>query len=234
MKLDRNTTLYIHRALDALPPFIRDSRLFWTLVFRVFFGGKYRYFLDFKTKSIFVNDDDYGRYYRELTRVHIQRPTDLNTPSIEYILRAIEGASLLDAGCGRGYLCRTIAARHPALRITGCDIHVADLRCGEAEKISYREGNVERLPFPDESFDTVVCTHTLEHVRNLHVAIAELRRVCRRKLICIFPKQREYPYTFDLHVNFFPYRFSVIRAFQNERATIEVLGGDWAYTEIVR
>ena len=42
---------------------------------------------------------------------------------------------------------------------------------------------IERLPFGDASFDTVICTHVLEHMLDLRAMVAELRRVCRKRLI---------------------------------------------------
>jgi hypothetical protein len=43
-------------------------------------------------------------------------------------------------------------------------------------------------------------------------AIAELRRVAARRLIIVVPREREYRYTFNPHVNFFPYTHSFLRA----------------------
>lgn len=59
------------------------------------------------------------------------------------------------------------------------------------------------LPYGNRVFDTVVCAHTLEHMKDYKKALAELRRVCSRRLMMIVPKQREYQYTFDLHLHFF-------------------------------
>ena len=66
-----------------------------------------------------------------------------------------------------------------------------------------RVANVENLPFHDNSFDTSICLHTLEHVRNLNLAITELKRVTKKRIIIIVPKQRYSRYTADYHLNFF-------------------------------
>jgi len=44
-----------------------------------------------------------------------------------------------------------------------------------------------RLPYPDESFDTVVCSDVLEHIGPHRQALAELVRVARRKVIITVP-----------------------------------------------
>ena len=43
-------------------------------------------------------------------------------------------------------------------------------------------------------------------------AIAELRRITARRLIIVVPMEREALYGFNLHVNFFPYPHSFLRA----------------------
>lgn len=47
--------------------------------------------------------------------------------------------------------------------------------------------NVERLPFHDNAFDSVLCSHTLEHVQRPDVMYAELRRVGERVTIVVPP-----------------------------------------------
>jgi ubiquinone/menaquinone biosynthesis C-methylase UbiE len=78
----------------------------------------------------------------------------------------------------------------------------------------------------------VVSTHTLEHVQHLDRALDELRRVARRRLIVVVPKQRPYAVTFNPHIHFFPYRWSVL-AWTGTAAThtCELVGGDWLYVE---
>ena len=45
----------------------------------------------------------------------------------------------------------------------------------------------EKLPFPDKSFDTIVCLDTLEHIEHLHEAIHDLFRVSSRYVIISLP-----------------------------------------------
>ncbi len=46
-------------------------------------------------------------------------------------------------------------------------------------------GRIEDIPFPDNSFDSVICTQVLEHVPNPFMAVAELRRVLRPTGTCL-------------------------------------------------
>ena len=75
-------------------------------------------------------------------------------------------------------------------------------------------------------------THTLEHVRNIHVAIRELRRIARKRIIVV-PRQRPYKYTFDLHLNFFPYTYSLQSIIGKPKgaSTVKDVDGDIFYME---
>lgn len=46
---------------------------------------------------------------------------------------------------------------------------------------------VTRLPFDDNSFDTVICIDVLEHLDNLHVIFAELIRVAKSNIVISLP-----------------------------------------------
>jgi SAM-dependent methyltransferase len=50
----------------------------------------------------------------------------------------------------------------------------------------YPEYDMRRLPFPDESFDLVVHSDTLEHISEPDKALAECRRVLSMRGACVF------------------------------------------------
>lgn len=98
----------------------------------------------------------------------------------------------------------------------------------KVDRVNYVEGSLTKLPFDDNEFDVVVCTHALEHIKDIAKALSELRRVCRKKLIIVVPRQREYRYTVDLHINFFPYEYDLRRLMQLEKtAKVELIDNDW-------
>ncbi|MDZ7823470.1 MAG: methyltransferase domain-containing protein [Ahrensia sp.] len=74
--------------------------------------------------------------------------------------------------------------------------------------MEYYAARVEKLPFKDNEFDTVVCTHVLEHVLDFRSSLQELRRIAAKRLIVVVPREREYKYSFNPHFNFFPYKHS--------------------------
>ncbi len=67
-------------------------------------------------------------------------------------------------------------------------------------------GDVERLPFADRSFDTVLCTEGLEHFRRPHAVLAEIRRVLAPNGAVILST----PMTWGLHAEPYDYwRFTI-------------------------
>ncbi len=119
-------------------------------------------------------------------------------------------ARALDIGCGTGYLLGYLAP-HVAddVRLVGTDFVV---RSQPSPRFTLVESRIEALPFADGEFDTVICTHVIEHILDYRQAIAELRRICRRRLIVVVPQEREGRYNFNAHFNFFPYPESFLRA----------------------
>ena len=225
----RNYTAKVNWILDnVLPPVFRDSRIFMWPLFRILFGSRMYQFMAFKENAWTMTEEEYVRTYDLLACVHIERETDLNDTCIRRILEAVVGREVLDVACGRGYLARCIV-EDKRVRVVGIDI--APPEVGANERITFMRGTVEKIPFPDRYFDTVVSTHTLEHVRNLPAAVGELRRVAKKRLIVVVPKQREYKYTFDSHLNFFPYEYCLRQAMKNEKAVISLEGGDFIYIE---
>jgi ubiquinone/menaquinone biosynthesis C-methylase UbiE len=229
--LSRKVTTRIAFVLDELiPPILRDSRWFMWVPFRILFGDKSAEFFDFKDRVFEMSFDEFKGTYESLESAHIQRETDLNDACTEEILNNIRGGNVLEVGCGRAYLAKRIEAK---AKITACDMVISDALRNKYPTIDLREADIENLPFQDNEFDTVVSTHTLEHVLDIKKAISELRRVGRKRLIIVVPKQRPYNYTFDLHVHFFPYKWALLAHMTEAKGAqdMRLLDGDWYYQE---
>jgi SAM-dependent methyltransferase len=112
-------------------------------------------------------------------------------------------------GCGTGIVARQAASRVEATgKVTGLDVSPNMLAVARATAtrerltIEWREGNAERLPFPDSSFDLVLCQFALMFVTNKAVALAEMRRVVAedgRVLISVWQGLDRHPFYQTLH-----------------------------------
>ncbi|MGW1029901.1 class I SAM-dependent methyltransferase [Streptomyces sp. NPDC002577] len=229
MRIPRQMALSINYGLDQwVPPAIRDARWFMRPAMKVLFRDRTDDFATFKDKAFGLTAQEFSDVYRRVAPVVIDRETDLNRACTQRIRNAVAGTTVLEAGAGRGYLSGLLSER---FEVTATDIIVSDEVRERYPRVSFQEANVESLPFDDDSFDTVVCTHTLEHVQDLPAALRELRRVARRRLIIVVPRQRPYRHSFDLHIHFFPYAWSLQSQFgYRAGARVELLG-DWFYVE---
>jgi len=93
------------------------------------------------------------------------------------------GVRFLDAGCGDGALVRAIAAR--GAEATGVDPDPAMLGSARSRaetagiRATFLYGSVQRLPFPDATFDVVASVTVLCFVADAPRAIREMARVLR-------------------------------------------------------
>lgn len=95
----------------------------------------------------------------------------------------VDGARVLDVGCGGGFTCEYLAER--GADVTGLEVNPDLLRAAREHAsagglvIDYVPGVAEALPFDDASFDVVTCVDVLEHVEDVGRAVAEMARVLR-------------------------------------------------------
>jgi len=102
------------------------------------------------------------------------------------------GQRLLDLGCGEG---RHVIAAHAVEGVDaiGVDLSLEDLATAAERLQAFTDetgtaspalfallaGDALRLPFPDASFDAVICSEVLEHIPDYRGALAEICRVLR-------------------------------------------------------
>lgn len=100
----------------------------------------------------------------------------------EALLANIEiapGLELLDVGCGAGGA--LAAARQMGARVTGIDAsaNLAEIARERNPGARIEVGEMEELPFPDESFDIVTGFNAFQFAEDMVNALKEARRVCR-------------------------------------------------------
>jgi SAM-dependent methyltransferase len=88
--------------------------------------------------------------------------------------------SVLEVGCGNGYVLAAIAERHPEISVAGVDLGDAGLR--EARRRIPRatliRADVRELPY-EEEFDVVGAFDVIEHVRDDEAVLAAMHRAVR-------------------------------------------------------
>jgi SAM-dependent methyltransferase len=91
---------------------------------------------------------------------------------------------ILDVGCGPAAIAAAAARAFPTAHVTALDQSRARLAAAGAAldgiaNASVTLGDVNALPFANETFDLVYCRFLLEYVADKQHAVAELARVCR-------------------------------------------------------
>jgi ubiquinone/menaquinone biosynthesis C-methylase UbiE len=92
------------------------------------------------------------------------------------------GQAVLDVACGTGVVARLAAERMASGRVVGLDFNngmlvVARSVPTKGASIDWKEGSALNLPFPDSSFDVVLCQLGLQFFPDRPLALREMRRV---------------------------------------------------------
>ena len=99
---------------------------------------------------------------------------------LEMLPRRGPTALMLDIGCLDGKLTKLYANAVGTERVHGIDIALSDsARESGVDVVEFDLNNREPLPFPDASFDVIVCIETLEHVYPTDHLVQEIRRLLK-------------------------------------------------------
>lgn len=100
----------------------------------------------------------------------------------EYCKASIAGKKVLDVGCGNAY--GTVLMAEVAAEITGLDYDQSTVDANRArysavKNLSFQQGVIPPIPFPDNSFDVVTAFQFIEHIHPRKEFIKECLRVVR-------------------------------------------------------
>ncbi len=196
------STFLIRFLLDeCLPPILRDRKWFFVPIIKMY---NRKMDPDFKLRAPQMTAEEFSHAYELLMPM---RQTDVTPRVAQFVANHLTGKTLLEVGCGNGDVSLSCAKR--GFDVTATDLIEENLECVKEKALDQgltlktRVVDIEHIPFADASFDTVLCLHTLEHVRNLPRAVSELVRVTRGKLVVVVPRERYFRYTCNYHLHFF-------------------------------
>ncbi len=109
---------------------------------------------------------------------------------------------ILDCACGRGFYLNMLRyvsrARLVGLELDGEIIRRARANVGHLEDILLTRGNIYALPFPDDTFDSVILSEILEHVTDDLAGLREVYRVLKPGgVVAITVPNANYPFLWD-------------------------------------
>jgi SAM-dependent methyltransferase len=117
-------------------------------------------------------------------------------------LVAAQPESVLDAGCGRGFYLRMLCQLPCVRAICGMDLEDRSLRVARRSCVDPRvqivRADIRCIPFPDDTFDFIICSEVLEHIPDDGQALFELRRVLKGNgTIIITVPNENFPFWWD-------------------------------------
>ncbi len=135
---------------------------------------------------------------------------------ITELVRSVNPESVLDVGCGEGFLAHHLYENLPDVSFTGIDasdgaVDFARDRFGQVGL--FEVGDIFNLRFADNSVDVVICSEVLEHLADPDSALKELIRVARQAVVLTVPLEPYFKFFNDVaralrispdpeHVNF--------------------------------
>jgi len=98
--------------------------------------------------------------------------------------------SILEIGCGEGFVLDYLAKREPDINLLGIDINKDAIKMASmisASMIKYICANGQNIPFQDNSFDLVILSEVLEHVEEPEQTLKDAIRVSKSYLLITIP-----------------------------------------------
>jgi len=119
----------------------------------------------------------------------------IHTKRLEIVKALVTGnkGKLLDCGCGEGHLLQEVGGEKYGIDSSHFALTKARERNPDAEIL---KGDLTHLPFDDSSFDMVICSEVLEHIRDYRSAVSEIIRITKKagRMVITVPNERNWTF----------------------------------------
>ncbi|WP_299250002.1 class I SAM-dependent methyltransferase [uncultured Cytophaga sp.] len=118
--------------------------------------------------------------------------------------KSIKFDSVLEVGCGEGSILDWLSKWNFSQNLNGIEISESGIEIIKNKNIKNLKELLlfdgYKIPFPDNSFDLVICSHVLEHVEHERVLLREIMRVSKYQ---IFEVPIDFSFSVDKKINHF-------------------------------
>lgn len=106
-------------------------------------------------------------------------------------LKKLEIKSVLDIGCGEGFILNKLKEEGIGKSWEGIDYSKEAIEIGKKThpNLSLKQGSIYDSKFKDNSFDLVVCTEVLEHLKEPKKALKEVIRISNKYVLLSVPNE---------------------------------------------
>ena len=130
-----------------------------------------------------IRFDRWSKGYDKSILQHIIFNKSHNTFFREMLPFLKKGSGILDVGCGTGKFAFRLSDFNKDLSIRGIDISrdmikKAKIKIRE-ERIEFKVGDVEELPYESGTFDIITCSNSFHHYPNQKKAVSKMYRVLK-------------------------------------------------------
>ncbi len=114
--------------------------------------------------------------------------SSLETARLERLMSMLpkSAGTILEIGARHGVMTRKLS--EICNNVTALDLRRPPF---DMEHVTTVAGDVQRLQFPDNSFDCVVCTEVLEHVPDFAAGAREIQRVAKSRILIGVPYRQD-------------------------------------------
>jgi ubiquinone/menaquinone biosynthesis C-methylase UbiE len=120
------------------------------------------------------------------------------------ISKSIKFDSVLEVGCGEGSILYWLSKLGFSRNLHGIEISESGIKLTKSKKIEHLKSvqlfDGYHIPFEDNRFDLVICSHVMEHVEHERILLREIKRVSKYQ---IFEVPIDFSFYVDKKINHF-------------------------------
>jgi ubiquinone/menaquinone biosynthesis C-methylase UbiE len=106
--------------------------------------------------------------------------------NIQQVTKGKKFAQILEVGAGDGAVLANLERLHIATSLSAVEISSSGVQTIQQRNLQTLQDlqlfDGYKLPYPDQSFEAVVCTHVIEHVEHPRLLLREIKRVSKYQI----------------------------------------------------